>query len=189
MSTSEALQIALAIPVGTIFGASSLPKLRHPRAFVFTVLEYRVLPERAARLYARVLPPLELALAAMLLAGLAVRVAAAVACLLLSSFGIAMAINLARGRTLECGCGPRARRLGPSAIIEDIVLLGGGLATVALSRTAALGPWPGLIPTVPHPLDVALIIAGALGTGCSAVVLGRIDRRRWYAHERNGRTL
>lgn len=73
-------------------------------AFVVGVESYDVLPSFLARAVGWLLPWLELGLAAMLLAGVALPLAGALASLLLFSFIIAVSINLRRGRMIACYC-------------------------------------------------------------------------------------
>jgi hypothetical protein len=72
-----------------------------------------------------VVPPLELLCAILLLTGTAVRLAAMVLAVLLLSFIIAVAINMVRGRTLDCHCfGKAARRpIGWTLLLQDCLLL------------------------------------------------------------------
>ena len=81
------VQVFLSMALALIFLASAVPKLLHPRGFILAVLEYRVLPPRLGRVYARLLPPLELLLALLLLSGTSVRLAAIGQSVLLLSFG------------------------------------------------------------------------------------------------------
>ncbi|HYX51339.1 MAG TPA: MauE/DoxX family redox-associated membrane protein, partial [Ktedonobacteraceae bacterium] len=119
------LQILLSLGLALIFLFSAIPKLRHPKGFILAVLEYRVLPTRVGWLYARFLPPLELLLAVLLLSGTAVRSVAIVLSLLLFSFMIAIGINLARGRNLDCHCFGKAfrRSIGWELLFQDGLLL------------------------------------------------------------------
>lgn len=139
-STAE---LILSIILALVFLASALPKLRRPKSFVLVVLEYRVLPPALGRLYARLLPPLELLVALLLAVGTMARMAAILSVILLASFMVAIAINLARGRDLDCGCfGQLSRRIGPGLLIQDATLLiaSAGLALLAGNWTA-LAPW------------------------------------------------
>lgn len=91
--------------LAAIFLASGLSKLPNQRRFVFIVLAYKVLPRHLAYLYAAALPWIEVVVGLMLLVGIATRIGAAFAGLLLLSFALAVLLNIARGRTgLDCGC-------------------------------------------------------------------------------------
>lgn len=130
-----------------VFLAAALPKLQSPRRFALTVVEYRVLPLPASLLFARLLPSLELLAALLLLAGITVRWSALFLALMLASFCLAVAINLARGRDVDCGCfgasGKKTgRRVGPSLLLQDVALLGVALVVCALAPGGlVLAPW------------------------------------------------
>jgi len=109
-----------------IFLTSSLPKLRHPRAFTTAVQAYHLLPQPWIRPFAIILPWLELALGLMLLLGWGTRIAALAGSGLLLVFLTAMGINLARGRKdLDCGCSGKkhSQKIGWKTIARNIVLV------------------------------------------------------------------
>jgi uncharacterized membrane protein YphA (DoxX/SURF4 family) len=183
--SSMAVELALGAVLGLVFMASAVPKLRHPRGFVLAVLEYRVLPPRLSRLYARLVPPLEFLVALLMLTGTAVRSAAAVMSVLLLSFIVAIGINMARGRDLDCHCFGRAttRTIGWRALLQDVVLLGAAMAVIVLaSEWVAPAPW-----SVFHIAGLAqagwpVPLLGCVAvTTCAATLLGRsADGRRKY---------
>jgi hypothetical protein len=176
-------QIVLSTTLGLVFAASAVPKLRHPRGFALAVLEYRVLPAGLGRLYARLVPPLEFLLAVLLITGTAVRSAAVATGALLLSFILAVAINVARGRDLDCHCFGKAvrRAIGPRLLVQDAALLGASLIVAASARAwVASEPWSpvrlfGLVrPESPGPL----VGCGAI-TVCVAALLQRSGSRKW----------
>jgi|GEM_PF-1952300 putative oxidoreductase len=126
------LEILLCFTLGVVFVASSVPKLCHPRGFILVVLESRVLYPPIARLYGWMLPPLELFIALLLLSGTMVPIAASIAALFIISFIVAVSINIARGRDLDCHCfGTKIRRrTGCALILQDCLLLGIAVAIV-----------------------------------------------------------
>ena len=133
------IQVLLCGISAFVFVRSAIPKLRHPRGFVLSVLEYRVLPAALARPYARAVPPLELLTGLLFLYGTGLRSAAALASLLLLSYILAVAVNVARGRDLDCHCfgSGKGRRIGPTLLLQDIGLLASSLGATA----AAQGVW------------------------------------------------
>ncbi len=131
--------------LAVVLGFSGAVKLRHPLAFAAAVEGYRILPRSLAR-------PAALAIAlaeagcALLLAVPGTRLAGlAVAGGLVSAFLAAMALALARGRQIGCGC------FGGSADLDTVglpsvlraVLLEIIVVTSALGRPAAV-PAPGV---------------------------------------------
>ncbi len=140
----EFIGATLSLIIGGVFLASAIPKLRHPRGFILSVLEYRVLPPFLGKLYGHVIPSLELFIALLLFVGSAVRSATAIAALLLLSFIIATGINMIRGRDLDCHCfgTTRQRSIGWGLLLQDMFLLGAVIALGIIAQAwVALEPW------------------------------------------------
>jgi putative oxidoreductase len=161
------IEAILSAALGVIFLMSALPKLRHPKGFVLAVLEYRVLPPCLSWFYACLVPLLECLLALLLLTGTVVRSAAITISVLLFSFIVAVGINLARGRDLDCRCFGRAirRPIGWHLLLQDVVLLGAA-AIIALVTQE----WVGTESWSVFRLS-GLVHAGSLGPllGCAAL--------------------
>ena len=125
---SLALRAALAL----LLASAALAKLRDFGDFAAAVAGYRLLPRRLAAPAAAIFVAAELALALGLWLP-ALRVASALgAALLLSLYGVAIALNLVRGRRdIDCGCGgPLARQsLSEGLVLRNLLLA--GLALVA----------------------------------------------------------
>jgi len=130
----------LTVILGVTFLVSAVLKLRHPKAFLLTVYEYRVLPQPLGHLYATGLPPLELYLGIALLSGTGVIPGCALAIMLLASFVVGIGVNVARGRVLDCGClGLVGRRtVGWPLVIQDVLLLAVALAALLIDDTRIL---------------------------------------------------
>ncbi len=172
-----AMQVLLSIGLSIVFLTSAVPKLRHPKGFILAVLEYRILPVRLSWWYARVLPPLELLLALLLLSGTAVRLAASVVSLLLLSFMIAVGINMARGRNLDCHCFGKARKrtIGWGLLLQDGALLGAAFVLAIITRSwIALEPWSIFrLSGLGYVGSPVLLLGCAIVTACVAVLLSR----------------
>jgi hypothetical protein len=168
------LQIALSVALGAIFTSSSIPKLRHPRTFTLTVLEYQILPPGLAHTYSRLLPPLELLTGMLLLTGTAIRLAASLSATLLASFMVGVTVNLNRGRSFDCGChGSSKRQISRAVLAQDGVLAVGatalGILSAAWIAPAAWSPIhnvPEGLGSSPVPIGVCLIatLAFAIAT-------------------------
>jgi methylamine utilization protein MauE len=179
------IEVLLSTGLAIVLLVAAVPKLRHHKGFILAVLEYRVLPPHLSWLYARLVPPLECLLALLLLSGTAVRSAAITISLLLLSFILAVGINLARGRDLDCHCFGKATRrpIGWRLLLQD-----GALLTASIALTAVTHEW-----VAPEPWSVfrlsGMVQAGSPGpllgcaavTTCTAVLLGRstYGRRYW----------
>ncbi|MDQ2745220.1 MAG: hypothetical protein M3Z66_23390 [Chloroflexota bacterium] len=195
MAALDFVKLAISATLGAIFLASAIPKLRHPKGFVLTVWEYRILPPTLGLLYARSLPPVELFIALLFLTGAAAPLAAVCASLLLLSFVIAVGVNLRRGADLACGCfgGRGRRRIGPGLLLQDLGLL--GLSSVSLLLAAG---WLGVERwSVFRLVDGTITAVPAMGicvvvTGIASISIGmsrRLERRWKQTFGRSGRRL
>ena len=132
---------AARLALAAVFALAAFTKLRALDEFIGVVHNYRVLPEVLVRPVAYGLPPLEAAAALGLLIAPARAPAASGAAALLVVFGLAMAVNLVRGRVeIDCGCFASAlkQRISWSLVARNLVLI--GLALLALR--APLAPRP-----------------------------------------------
>jgi uncharacterized membrane protein YphA (DoxX/SURF4 family) len=131
--------------IGTVFLLAGLAKIRLRREFEFAVMNFELLPRRAARLVGRWLPVGEIAAAALLLLGVAIVPAAAFLAVLLAAFIAAVAVNLLRKKTMDCGCFGGAgapRRMTWSVVGRNVVLLFIAILVLTSSSTS-LALWPG----------------------------------------------
>lgn len=120
------LGLLVRVALAALLAAAGIGKLRDRRRFDGTVLDYRLLPPRLALRLAAPLPWVELALGVGLLAG--VRQASLAAALLFGIYGVAMAVNLARGRRLiDCGCGDEPQRLNGWLVLRNVLLAAAAL--------------------------------------------------------------
>jgi len=152
-----------------LFASAAFHKLLDLGRFAAAFRAYQVVPS-ALGAVSLLVPVLELAIAAALLAARSRRGAAAAGAALLLVYAAAIAINLGRGRRdLDCGCGgPRERRpIGAWMVWRNIVL-----ATL-------LGTL--LLPWTQRPLGAADALTIGAGTAvaallylCAEVLLGRV---------------
>jgi uncharacterized membrane protein YphA (DoxX/SURF4 family) len=117
-------------------GVAGLLKLPHPAESVRAVRAYRILPESIVPTVGYVLPLLEVAIALLLVLGLATRVAAVFSALLMTAFIIGIASVAVRGISIDCGCFGGGGDVAEGAthytqeIIRDVCLLLLGLLLV-----------------------------------------------------------
>lgn len=121
------LTFALRLIIAGTLIASAIPKLLAPLRFRQIVIQYTVLPPGAVAPFSRALPFVEVALAALLLTGVAVRTAATISAGMFGLFaGVLMIAPDGAGRG-DCGClGQLHRRAMPWVAAEDV-----GLAVAA----------------------------------------------------------
>lgn len=169
--------LAVRFLIAGIFLRSGLAKTSDLADFRSAVANYRLLPASLVTVVALSLPFLEVAAALLLAAGIGTGLVAALLALLLLAFAAAIAINLARGRTFDCGCSGSA-----PATISWRHVAGDGLlavlaAAVALAPPTTLVLWRG----VAGPYSTTTAPAGALLpvllTVALALVVAALGRR------------
>ena len=130
--------------LAALFAVAAISKLGAMEEFHGVVRNFRLLPDPLAKPVAMALPVAELAVAAGLLIAPLAPPAALTAALLLAGFGIAIAINVMRGRTaIDCGCfrNGMKQRISWAMVGRNAVLTAMALATAALLPAArAAGP-------------------------------------------------
>lgn len=137
MKGRRAARLALRLAIAVVLLATSLGKLLDIRGFANVLRTYEAFPDGVLFALALAIPLAELALAAWLLMGSALRVAAAVSVVLHFSYAFWSAVSVLRGLKLSnCGCfgvfWPRP--LGWSTVGEDLVLAAGSLMLANLAR-------------------------------------------------------
>ena len=127
------LSMILATCLALVFAPAAWHKLRERDLFAAQVQAYAILPRRL-RVLAHALGPLEAA-AAMALLGAAPGAGAGLAAGLLLIYALAMALNLLRGRVLDCGCGGAPQPLSWGLVVRNLAMVLMALAA-ALPRDA-----------------------------------------------------
>lgn len=124
--------LIISASLALLFFMAARHKMSEPRQFAATLAAYRILPEALVRPAAKVLPLLEMALVFMILVPFTRSVAAIVAALLLALYALAMAVNMARGRSdIDCGCGGQPQLLSPWLLLRNLVLIAGSCLLLA----------------------------------------------------------
>ena len=118
--------VVLRLVLGGVLIWAGLAKVSEPALFAVTVRAYNLLPVAFINGFAVVVPWMEIAAGVCLLAGFWSRSAALAALALLSSFGVAIAINIYRGANLDCGCFGLDGTRGSlnAALVQDLLLIG-----------------------------------------------------------------
>ena len=137
------------IVLGGIFvvaGAAKIPHIvpKEGSSLFQEIMQYRILPHELATAYAYVLPPLEVLIGILLIAGIFQKASSALAGLITLSFIIAKVSALARGLDIQiCGCfGSLVPLLKEQSLALDFVML--ALAVQIYFHREdflALGPW------------------------------------------------
>ncbi len=130
------IALGLVLLLGWVLLDAGLGKLRDPVLTAAHIDDYRLLPEGTGAWLARPLAVLEMALAVLLLLPVSRVPALVLAASLLAVYGLAITINLLRGRRdIDCGCGGlgQAQRLSVVLPVRNAFL-------VAAALTAAVSP-------------------------------------------------
>jgi uncharacterized membrane protein YphA (DoxX/SURF4 family) len=137
-----------------IFLRSGLGKATALGPFRTAVANYRLLPTALVTPVAYGLPFAEIAAAILLALGILPLVVAAVLALLLLAFAVAIAVNLARGRVIDCGCAgsiAAPRMISWRHVATDLVLAGAAVALATVPPPADLWPGPRGLASVATP--------------------------------------
>ncbi|MER5345417.1 MauE/DoxX family redox-associated membrane protein [Streptomyces mirabilis] len=144
-----AARLAARLLLAAVLAYAGLVKMGDLTEAGRTVALYRIVPDDSAQLVGGVLPFVEVALALLLVAGLATRAAAAGAAVLLVAYVAAIASVWARGMSIDCGCFGGGGTLSGGAargyaldIARDLPLLGAAALLIRNPRTRyALDGW------------------------------------------------
>ena len=146
---------AARLTVAVIFALAAFHAMREWAVFGGIVEQYRLVPRRLAVIFARILPPLELAAAAALLLPMTGRPGAMLGLGLMAMFTAAIMVNLVRGRvSIDCGCGGASgQKLSMGLVLRNLVVMAG----LALALAA--------------PLEGVIDGATAIGVICASLAL------------------
>jgi hypothetical protein len=168
--------------LGFVFVVASIPKLAAQADFVVAVENYRLVPLRAARAVARLLPVGELLCGLSLLSGTVPPATAFITALMLAAFAVAIAMNLFRGRAIECGCTGTAgpRQIGWSLVARDTALAAIAVVVVLEPSGPSLWQLAGSSPTGPVSpgTAAALALAAAVAVVAEGLTVDVVRARR-----------
>ena len=135
-----AVQLPLAMALSLLFLSAALHKLKHGARFDAVLGAYRLLPAPLLTPARKTLATAEGLLALALLVPATWPVAGPAAAALLIAYGLAMAINLSRGRRhIDCGCGETPHSLSGALLLRNALLAAAALALVLPTATRSLG--------------------------------------------------
>lgn len=133
----EVLALTARLLAALVLLRAGLAKLRDAAGFEAALGGYRLLPERLVWPLSRILPPVELAVAASLALPVVAPAGAAAGMALFVAFAGAMAVNLLRGRRdIDCGCGGARQPLAWRLVLQNLALAA-GLACAAFVTAPA----------------------------------------------------
>jgi len=100
----NAVTMVVRVVLGAMYLFSGVVKALDPEAFAAVIRLYNILPGALVAYAAIVIPYVEIVLGLCLAAGYKVKAASTTSAGLMIVFSIAIAYNLLRGETFECGC-------------------------------------------------------------------------------------
>jgi putative oxidoreductase len=106
-----------------IFLYSGYVKIQEPLQFAASLMGYQLLPATWIYPIAQYFPWAEIVLAAWLLSGLKIRLAAVATSSLILFFIAILTITYARGIEADCGCFGSGERISPLTLIRDSLFL------------------------------------------------------------------
>jgi len=179
----ELLALGSRFALVILFLSAGLAKLSAPEEFARAVRNYDLLPTRFVGIVATWLPRLEVAAALLLALGVFTTLTAAVLAGLLLAFTAAVAVNLLRGREIDCGCfGSSApRRITWGTVARNLVLAAVAGLVVAWSPDALslLPAWPATAAGPVATTDaVAALVAGTAAVAGVLVVAEAVRVRQ-----------
>jgi hypothetical protein len=134
----------MVIAAGTLVGVflrGAAHKLLDFNWFVHTLAEYRILPSALSTPAAGFLLVSEIAVTVGLVLSQTRTLAAFMSATLLGLYGIAIGVNLLRGRTrIECGCGGAGTGLSWLHVLRNAVLAGFALIAAQSPTSTDIGP-------------------------------------------------
>jgi len=144
VSVDPVISVTLRLLLTLLFASAAWHKLSGLGAFRIVLHDYEVLPPVLVAPATAAVVTAEVGVAAAFPWPASAPAAARVAMVLLAAYGVAIAVNLARGRrTLECGCAPSAYRqpLSEWLLARNVGLI--GVCAIALLPEATR-PWGGV---------------------------------------------
>ena len=104
LSARRAAVLAGRLLLGVVFIVAAWPKIADPPAFAHMIANYRLFPAALVHAAALVLPWIEILSGIALVSGVFWRTAGKLVSALLAVFLVAIGVNLARDRAVQCGC-------------------------------------------------------------------------------------
>jgi uncharacterized membrane protein len=174
---------AIELTLGATFLVSGVGKFRRLPKFERALAAYELLPHLTVRPLSRVVPCLETVVGLCLLAGAAETAALWAASSLLLLFAAGMAVNVLRGRRIDCGCTSKSGPVSWPLVARNVTV-----AALAAASVVSVSPASGLRelsgtgnanPGLAGAITAALfLVVVEFRVVSSAVALYRLVRRR-----------
>lgn len=149
--------------------AAGVAKTGSYRTFRSAVSDYQLVPERFISVITRAVPIAEVLIGGLLVSAMARPAGVVGAASALMLFALAMAVNLARGRRIDCGCasGRHARPISWWLVLRNVslvvILVFSGVLTAGSSQSFLDARLPALVAAV------GLVMATSAGRAAAAL--------------------
>jgi len=126
------LLLTIRVFLGFVFIFAAITKVADPEGFSLSIYNYKLMPDILINVLAIALPWIELVAGILLIFGISVKENSAILTGLLVVFIIAIAISMARGLDIDCGCFGTVdgSKVGLKKISENVGLLILGLILI-----------------------------------------------------------
>ena len=120
--------VSIRVLLGFVFILAAISKIAEPEDFARAISNYKLLPIFTINIFAIILPWIELCAGILLVFGISVKENSTILSGLLLVFIFAIAISLARGLNIDCGCfgTTGGAKVGIQKLLENfgLILLG-----------------------------------------------------------------
>ncbi|CAN0454423.1 unnamed protein product, partial [Discosporangium mesarthrocarpum] len=131
--------LVLSVSLALLFFMAARHKMSAPQQFAAQLEAYELLPRALVAPVSRVLPLLEMTVVFLVLVPQTRAFAALLAAALLFVYGLAMAINMVRGRAdIDCGCGGQPQVLSAWLLLRNTALIAGSCLLLAPTSDRAI---------------------------------------------------
>jgi uncharacterized membrane protein YphA (DoxX/SURF4 family) len=131
------LLFVLRATLAFVFIYAAILKIAEPGDFSQAIANYKLLPDISINVFGIILPWIEISAGILLLFGVAVKENSVIISGMLIVFIIAIAISLARGLNIDCGCFGTANgdQIGLIKLLQNIGLLVIGIILIIYNST------------------------------------------------------
>jgi uncharacterized membrane protein YphA (DoxX/SURF4 family) len=178
--------LAVRFILALVFIRAGIVKLSGLADFRVAIKNYQLLPAGLTGVAALGVPAAEVSAGTLLLLGIFPGITAACLAVLLVIFSVAIAINLARGRVFDCGCGGTAPQQISWRHVAVNMLLAAAAAGMTLAPPSGFGllAGPGGVfsPRLPHGAGVPAMLAAVLVVLLASTLRAAVAARRALAN-------
>lgn len=120
--SNKYLLFFLRVVLGFVFIYAGTEKISDPSGFSTSISNYRLLPIFMVNFFAITMPWIEMSAGLLLVFGIAVKENAFIINVMLFVFIIAIAVSLARGLSIDCGCFGKGNQIGIQKLMENALM-------------------------------------------------------------------